>query len=133
MEDFDTVGRVRGSDLNGNSIDASGELYAPLDYGDVDTWIPFSGTRGLGNVLAGLDSAQSCLPKQLFRYFVGVGHNDIDTANPDGPAMSEAEKSGYACEIDNLTDTMMSESPRAMLEKFGSLKAVRYRKAWARN
>ena len=133
MEDFDTVGRVRNSDLNGNPIDAMGELYAPLNYSDIDEFESFQGTRELGTLLSGLPSAQSCLPKQLFRYVMGVGHQDIDSANPDGPQLSDEEKSGYACEVDELTDTMMNNSPRAMLERFGSLQAVRYRKAWQRN
>jgi hypothetical protein len=133
MEDFDTVGRIRSTDLNGNAIDVNGELYAPLDYSDVSAQESFFGTRGLGTVLSGLPSAQSCLPKQMFRYFMGVGYQDIDNSNPDGPQLSDEEKSGYACEIDELTDTMMNSSPRAMLESFGSLEAVRYRKAWSRD
>jgi len=133
MEDFDTVGKTRTADLNGNSIDPTGELYAPLTYAAVDEVESFTGTRELGTVLSGLSSVQSCLPKQMFRYFTGVGHDEIDSSNPDGAQLSDEEKSGYACEIDHLTDTMMNDSPRAMLERFGSLKAVRYRKAWSRD
>ncbi len=133
MEDFDTVGRVRSTDLNGNQIDAMGELFAPISYSDIDTFIPFVGTQELGGIIADLESAQSCLPKQMFRYVLGVGHQEIDPANPESTPLSDAEKSGYACEIDRLTNTLMDESPRAMLEKFGALQAVRYRKAWQRN
>ena len=133
MEDFDTVGRTRNTDLNGNTIDPSGQLFAPLTYSDLSISQHFTGTRELGTVLADLSSAQSCLPKQLFRYFTGVGHDEIDGSNPDGPQLSDEEKSGYACEIDQLTDTMMNRSPRAMLERFGALDAVRYRKAWPRD
>lgn len=133
MEDFDTVGRVRTNDLNGNPINASGELFAPLSYSDIEDFIPFMGAQELGGVIAGLESAQSCLPKQMFRYVMGIGHQDIDPANPDGVELSEQEKSGYACEIEKLQDTMMNDSPRAMLEAFGSLQAVRYRKAWLRD
>lgn len=133
MEDFDTVGRVRTNDLKGNAINASGELFAPTNYSDVDESIPFEGTRGLGSVLAELPSAQVCLPKQMFRYFMGVGDHSIDDANPEGPQLANEEKSGYACEIEKLTQTMLNESPRAMLERFGTLQAVRYRKAWSRH
>jgi hypothetical protein len=133
MEDFDTVGRVRTQDLNGNTIDASGELFAPLNYSDLDDVIPFVGSKALGGVLAGLDSAQSCLPKQMFRYVMGIGHQDIDPANPEGTQLSDEEKSAYACEVDALTDAMNNQSPRAMLEAFSVLKAVRYRKAWTRD
>ena len=62
-----------------------------------------------------------------------VGHDSIDNDNPDGPTLAEAEQAGYSCEIDNLTQSMMDESPRAMLERFSTLEAVRYRKAWARD
>ena len=133
MEDFDTVGRIRNSDLNGNPIDATGTLYAPLNYSDVAALEHFLGTRGLGNVLAGLPSAQSCLSKQMFRYFMGVGYQEIDKANPSGPQLSDDEKVGYACAIEQLTDTMLNDSPRAMLERIGTLDAVRYRKAWPRH
>ena len=132
MEDFDSVGRIRTQDLNGNPIDASGELYAPVNYSEVNEMLSFAGAKGLGSVLAGLESAQACLPKQMFRYVMGVGHQEIDPANPEGTQLSDAEKSSYACEVDRLTDAMLNESPRAMLEKFGSLQAVRYRKAWVR-
>ncbi|BDX06590.1 DUF1592 domain-containing protein [Planctobacterium marinum] len=133
MEDFDTTGRVRSNDLQGNTIDANGELYAPERYSDIDQFLPFLGAKGLGQVLTGLDSAQSCLPKQMFRFVMGVGHQEIDPSNPDTSAMSEMEQAGYACEVEDLTDALMNESPRAMFERFGSLESVRYRKAWARD
>lgn len=133
MEDFDSVGRVRTSDLNGNSIDALGELFAYSDYSNINESLSFNGAQDLGKKLSELSSAQSCLPKQLFRYFIGLGDQDIDSSNPEGPQLSEGEKAGYACEIDRLSQTLMQESPRAMLERFGVLDAVRYRKAWQRN
>ncbi len=132
MEDFDTVGRIRTHDLNGNTVDASGTLYAPLKYSHVNESEPFMGSHGLGSVLSGLSSAQRCLPKQLFRYFVGIGDQEINSANPDGPQLSDDEKTGYACAVDDLTDAMLNQSPRTMLEAFGSLDVIRYRKAWSR-
>ncbi len=133
MEDFDTVGNVRSVDLNGNVIDAIGELFAPNDYNNVSEVEPFDGTRGLGALIATLPSAQACLPKQMFRYVMGVGYQEIDPDNPEGAEMSDEEKTGYACEIENLTQSMMSDSPRSMLESFSVLQAVRYRKAWSRD
>lgn len=133
MEDFDTVGRVRTADLNGNGIDASGELYAPNSYSNVAEVEAFQGTRGLGQLLSTLPSAQTCLSQQMFRYIIGVGSQDIDKDNPDGPQLSDIEKSGYACEVDKLTQSMMAENPRSMLESFSTLEAVRYRKAWPRD
>ncbi|MEM1110661.1 MAG: DUF1592 domain-containing protein [Pseudomonadota bacterium] len=134
MEDFDTVGRVRSVDLNSNPIDAAGVLFAPNRYSDLDQSLAFLGTRGLGTLLAQQPAAQACLPQQLFRYVMGVGYQLIDQDDPGGPQLvSEAEKSGYACEVDRLQQTMMNTSPRAMLESFGVLQAVRYRKAWPRD
>jgi len=133
MEDFDTVGRVRTADLNGNTINATGDLYAPINYNDIDKFESFEGAKGLGNILTGLTSAQACLPKQMFRYFLGVGHQSIDDDNPEGDTLTDEEKSGYSCEVDELTEALVNHSPRAMLEKFGSLEAVRYRKEWSRN
>jgi len=133
MEDFDTVGNVRTRDLNGNLVSVIGELYAPNSYANVSEVEPFQGTRGLGQVLAGLPSAQACLPKQMFRYFIGVGDQDIDNRNPEAPQLADTEKAGYACEVDELSQAMMSENPRTMLENFSVLDAVRYRKAWSRD
>jgi len=80
-----------------------------------------------------LPSAQSCLSEQMFRYVIGVGHENIDLSNPEGPNLATQERAGYACEIENLTNAMIQGSPRAMLESFSTLEAVRYRKAWPRN
>ena len=134
MEDFDSVGRLRSEDLNGNPIDASGRLFAPNRYSDLHVALPFEGARGLGALLAQQPAAQACLPRQLFRYVMGVGYQDIDSSDPGGAQLvSEVEKSGYACEIDRLQQTMMNSSPRSMLESFGVLQSVRYRKAWPRS
>ncbi|KMT64154.1 DUF1592 domain-containing protein [Catenovulum maritimum] len=133
MEDFDAVGNIRSSDIKGNQIDASGALYAPESYADLDSVFSFYGTQGLANLMAGLDSSQTCLTQQMFRYAIGVGHNEIDPNNPEDASLSETEHAGYLCEIDTLKDKMANESPRAMLENFGYLKSVRYRKAWSRD
>ncbi|MEM8490076.1 MAG: DUF1592 domain-containing protein [Pseudomonadota bacterium] len=133
MEDFDTVGRIRSEDHNSNPIDASGVLFAPNRYRDIDQSLEFTGTRGLGALLAQQPAAQACLPQQLFRYVMGVGYQDIDSSDPGSPELvSDVEKSGYACEVDRLQQTMMGSSPREMLESFGVLQSVRYRKAWPR-
>jgi len=69
----------------------------------------------------------------MFRYVTGVGHENIDVSNPEGPELADEESAGYTCEVENLTQTMMESSPRAMLERFSTLDAVRYRKAWSRD
>ncbi len=133
MEDFDTVGRLRFNDLNGNSIDAAGQLFAPIDYSNTSEVEVFTGSKDLAQMVSSLSSAQSCLSEQLFRYITGVGHENIDVSNPEAPNLAVQEREGYACEIENLTKAMMDASPRAMFERFSTLEAVRYRKAWSRN
>lgn len=132
MEDFDTVGNLRLTDLNGNSIDASGQLFAPRNYSDTSEVEVFTGSKDLAQLMATLPSAQSCLSKQMFRYVTGVGHQNIDVSNPEAPDLADEERQGYACEIEKLTKAMTDASPRDMLERFSTLDAVRYRKAWAR-
>ena len=66
MEDFDTVGNVRTNDLNGNLIDAMGELFAPNNYNNVNEVESFNGTLGLAQLLSTLPSAQSCIPCLLY-------------------------------------------------------------------
>ena len=132
MENFDSVGNLRTQDNNGNTVDSSGVLYAPENYANVSESIAFNGAKQLGSIVAGLDSAQSCLPQQMFRYVMGVGHDSIDPNSQEDKRLADTEQRGYMCEIDTLTNSLMEDSPRAMLEKFGSLKSVRYRKAWSR-
>jgi mono/diheme cytochrome c family protein len=133
MEDFDTVGKLRFNDLNGNSIDATGQLFAPIDYNNTSEVEVFTGSKNLAQTVSTLSSAQSCLSEQMFRYITGVGHENIDVSNPEAPNLADQEREGYACEIENLTKEMMDASPRAMFERFSTLEAVRYRKAWSRN
>ena len=133
MEDFDTVGNLRTSDLNGNIIDANGQLFAPHDYNNTSEVEPFSGARDLAQLMATLPSAQSCLSEQMFRYVIGVGHDNIDISDIEGPTLANEEIDGYTCEVENLTSEMMNNSPRDMIERFSTLDAVRYRKAWSRD
>ncbi len=132
MEDFDTVGRYRTTDLNGNMIDVMGALHAPVNLADKTLKVDFEGTKGLSAVLAVSPKAQSCLPQNLFRYAVGVGVDGINQNNPNAGQLNATEQTGYACEVQDLTSTMMTQSPRAMLENFATMQAVRYRKAWSR-
>ncbi len=132
MEDFNTVGKIRFADLRGNTIDASGILYAPENLSDRDVSISFYGTRELGALFANLPSAQSCVSKNLFRYMMGVGHDSIDNTNPLGPELSSRERDGYACTVQQMTDTMVHQSPFELLVNLGTLETVRYRKNWVR-
>ena len=133
MEDFDTAGRVRATDANGNDIDSTGTLFAPNTFGNLNNFVDFQGAKGLGRVMAASSTAQSCLSEQMFRYVTGVGHDSIDEDNNDDRTLAAEEIEGYTCEVENLTQSLMDESPRAMLERFSTLDAVRYRKAWSRS
>ena len=132
MEDFNPVGNPRTTDLRGNLIDASGQLYAANSLNDKFNAVPFEGTLGLGALVATLPSAQACISKTMFRFMVGVSSDAVDSAIPGGSALDPQEKNGYACEIDDLTNTMMTTSPREMLESMGAMPAVRFRKEWTR-
>ncbi|PCK02928.1 MAG: gluconolactonase, partial [Alteromonadaceae bacterium] len=134
MEDFDTVGNPRTVDRrgDGNLIDASGQLYAANSLNDKFNSIPFDGTKGLGALLSTLPSAQACIPKNLFRFIIGVGHDQIDNKVIGGPTLDPVEKNGYACEVEDLTNTMLNQSPRSMLESMSTMETVRYRREWAR-
>ena len=132
MEDFDAVGNPRSVDLNGNLIDASGALYAPDVLSNRGESIAFEGSRGLGQLLATLPAAQSCVSQNMFRFMLGVGHDSIDNSNPEGRALDPVEEEGYACTVKDMTDTLVQQSPRAMLENMSTLDAVRYRKEWQR-
>ena len=132
MENFDTVGRIRQTDARGNDIDSSGTLFAANTFGNISDLVEFQGAQGLGSVMAASSTAQSCLSEQMFRYVIGVGHESIDEDNTQRTLAAE-EIEGYACEVENLTQSLMDENPRAMLERFSTLDAVRFRKAWSRS
>jgi hypothetical protein len=132
MEDYDSVGNLRTEDLNGNLINAIGELYAPNNLEDKHISLVFDGTNGLADLLSGSTTAQSCVPETFFRYITGVGVDGFDVYDPNSPQLNLVEQEGYACEVEDLTQTMMNESPRKMLEKLGVMQSVRYRKEWLR-
>lgn len=132
MEDFDTVGNPRTQDLDGNMIDALGALYAPNNLTDKHISIAFQGTEGLAGILASSTTAQQCVPETFFRYTMGVGVDSIDNSDPNAGQLDPVEQNGYACEVKDLTQTMMTLSPRKMLEQLATMQSVRYRKEWSR-
>ena len=132
MEDYNTVGKFRTEDLNGNLINAMSALYAPNNLEDKHISLEFDGSKGLTDLLAGSTTAQSCVAETFFRYTLGVGVDGFDAFDPNSPQLDPLEQEGYACEVEDLTRTMMNESPRNMLEKLGAMQSVRYRKEWLR-
>ena len=83
-------------------------------------------------MVAGL--AQSCLATQFVSYSSGI-HSIflIDSTRDVGyPRISEAEETAYRCDINNLTNVLTTNGPRAMLEEIPALDSVMYRQEWAR-
>jgi len=144
LEDFNAVGVKRSHDANGNRIDSSGALWSPFlqlqfydDPNRVKEFTEFNGGKELGALLAndpqisGL--AKSCLAKQMMSFVSGIDARSYSGSDRENVAQfSESEKNGYTCDVMDLVDTLSNESPRAMLEKMGTLESIRYRRAWAR-
>jgi len=140
LEDFDTVGRFRSQDANGNQIDASGALFSPFQqlqfFNDNSrdlTSIAFNGGKGVAQVMSELPQAQDCVSEQIMSYATGLDVGSINGFDrPDVLSVSNNEQHGYQCDVQDMTKTMMDNSPRAMLEALGTLETIRYRKPWSR-
>lgn len=147
LENFDALGRVRTADLKGNAIDAVGTFFSPYPQlqflNDPDRVIhspeiQFDGARGLTRTIVEdplvSNIAQSCLATQFVSYSSGV-HSIflIDSTRDVGYArISKAEEDAYRCDINGLTDVLVTQGPRAMLEELPALNSVMYRQEWAR-
>lgn len=147
MENYDALGRVRTSDLKGNAIDAVGTFFSPfpqlqfLDDPDRVIHSPaitFDGGRDLANTIVNDPMvsalAQSCLATQFVSYSSGI-HSIflIDSTRDVGyTRISEAEEDAYRCDISDLTNVLVNNGPRAMLEAIPALDSVMYRREWAR-
>lgn len=147
LENYDALGRVRAVDLKGNAIDAVGTFFSPYPQlqflNDPDRVIhspaiTFDGGKELARTIvedpmvSGL--AQSCLATQFLSYSSGV-HSIflIDSTRDVGYArISKAEENAYRCDINNLTNVLTTNGPRAMLEQLPALDSVMYRQEWAR-
>ncbi|HEY6529422.1 MAG TPA: DUF1588 domain-containing protein, partial [Cellvibrionaceae bacterium] len=129
LEDYDTIGRYRSTDLNHLAIDSSGIWYGitKLDGGDVQS---FNGARDLSRKLAASDSVQACLVANSFRFAVGTGHQIIDEVNELAGNLSAQELNDYSCAVNDMARNMIANgaNAKAMLQSLGSLKLVRYRK-----
>lgn len=143
LEDYDTVGRFRTEDLNGNSINALGALYSPyLDlqfFGDPErdvTYHVFEGGQGLAEMLAtgeASELAKSCLAMQVLSFSSGINVASItNSERPEVDKLAAGERNSYACDVEDLVNVLDTASPRSMLETLGTLESVRYRKAWTR-
>lgn len=147
MENYDTLGRVRANDLKGNEIDAVGTFFSPFPQlqflNDPDRVIhspaiQVDGGKDLARTVVEdpmvASLAQSCLATQFMSYSSGI-HSIflIDSTRDVGyPRISKAEENAYRCDINNLTNVLTTEGPRAMLEEIPALDSVMYRQEWAR-
>lgn len=147
MENFDTVGRIRTTDLKGNPIVDSGTFYSPYPQlqfmNDPDRVIHspailFDGARDLARTMVEhplvSQQAQICLATQFVSYSSGINSIFlIDTDRNVGyTRISKAEETAYRCGIANLTNILTTRGPRAMLEEIPVLESVMYRQQWAR-
>lgn len=142
LEDYDTTGRFRTTDHNGNAINAAGNFFSPFIelhfFGGARSTehYSFEGGEGFANMLATGEAsglAKSCLAMQVYNYATGIIVDSITES--DGPLnepLEAAERDGYSCDVQDMVGQMDQSSPRAMLEAIGTLDSVRFRKAWSR-
>lgn len=147
MENYDAMGRVRAVDLKGNPINAVGTFFSPYPQlqflNDPDRVIHspaivFDGGQGLADTIvndplvSGL--AQSCLATQMVSYSSGIHAIFLMDSDRDvGYArISKQEENAIRCGVSSLTNTLVSQGPRAMLEAIPTLDSVIYRQEWAR-
>ncbi|QEY14671.1 DUF1592 domain-containing protein [Cellvibrio sp. KY-GH-1] len=147
LENFDTAGRVRTTDLKGNAIVAKGTFYSPYPQlqflNDPDRVlykpeIQFDGAKDFARTIvehpqvSGL--AQTCMATQFLSYSSGI--NSIFLIDSDRNVgtkrISLDEEKAYRCDISDLTNVLSTRGPRAMLEELPALETVMFRKEWAR-
>ena len=147
LENFDTAGRVRATDLKGNAVVASGTFFSPypqlqfLNDPDRVLYSPeikFNGAKDLARTIVEhpeLSSlAQTCLATQFVSYSSGI--NSIFLIDSDRDVgykrISKDEENAYRCDVTDLTNVLSTRGPRAMLEEIPALESVMYRKEWVR-
>ena len=147
LENFDTAGRVRTTDLKGNAVVATGTFYSPypqlqfLNDPDRVLYSPeikFNGAKDLARTIVEhpqvANLAQTCLATQFVSYSSGI--NSIFLIDSDRDVgykrISEDEENAYRCDVADLTNVLSTRGPRAMLEEIPALETVMYRKEWVR-
>jgi hypothetical protein len=147
LENFDTAGRVRTTDLKGNAVVATGTFYSPypqlqfLNDPDRVLYKPeirFNGAKDLARTIAEHPQvsslAQTCLATQFVSYSSGI--NSIFLIDSDRDVgykrISKDEENAYRCGVSGLTNILATRGPRAMLEEIPALESVMYRKEWVR-
>jgi hypothetical protein len=147
MENYDTAGRVRSTDLKGNAIVATGTFFSPYPQlqfmNDPDRviyspTITMNGAKDLARIMTEhslvASQAQTCLATQFLSYSSGIHHIFlVDSDRNTGSArISKNEENAYRCDIANLKNILVSSGPRAMLQEIPALNTVIYRQEWTR-
>jgi len=147
LENFDTAGRIRSTDLKGNAIVSSGTFFSPypqlqfLNDPDRVIYSPsiqFNGAKDLARTIVEhpqvANLAQTCLATQFVSYSSGINSIFlIDSTRDVGyKRISKAEENAYRCDVADLTNVLTTKGPRAMLEEIPALESVMYRQEWAR-
>ena len=147
LENFDTAGRIRSTDLKGNAIVSTGTFYSPYpqlqflndpDRVRYSPEIQFNGAKDLARTIVEhpqvANLAQTCLATQFVSYSSGI--NSIFLIDSDREVgykrISKDEENAYRCDVSDLTNILTTRGPRAMLEEIPALESVMYRKEWAR-
>lgn len=136
MEDFDTIGRYQLVDVHNNEVNFEGVLHGVESLSDIDvSQQAFTGSTGLGSVLANTHSAYECFVENAFRFATGMGTEKIDKNNPDLGLLSSQEKQDYACSVQGMTEAMLANGDydaRKVFMSLGTMKMIRYRKDMGR-
>lgn len=140
MEDFDQVGRYRttmkglgDTGLNGLTINATGTLIGTESVKD-DNALSFTGAKGLGEAIAGLEAIEACLIQNSFRYILNLPINKeaVYKVNGDAlePTLTKEQQEDFACVNNQLQQAYKAEneSPKAVFNTIGLLDMVRFRK-----
>ena len=148
LEDYDAVGLPRTHYLKedgtqGLSIDFTGfdssllthnaSLYGVDDLYETTDRIALSGTKSVGQVMAGEEVTRECLQEMAFRFIMDTGPDQYDHAVEDKIVLAEDELVNYACAMDSMNDAMsVGDNPREAFINLGLSEIVRFRKEYNR-
>lgn len=129
MENFDAVGLLRTSDLNGISIDDSGELIGVAEISDGDR-IPYIGGRALSSELQDLPGIADCFRQKALRFVLGTGHAAFDGDERDTRPLTDDQRQAYSRVLDDMQVEMEANNNniRAAFRALGTADVVRYRR-----
>ena len=143
LEDYDAVGRVRDTYLNGLTVNFAGHDEGNRDYHDSALYgydsiqtsnvlerLEFQGGVELGNIMSTLPRAQNCALEKSFRYMMGTGPDEYNHADPATNELTAQEKMDNTCVMNDMASAMSTANMnlKAAFIKFGLSDIVRFRK-----